>query len=1240
MLARAVIPGIAGCTDGAGRLHAPIAAGYRRGTPSLRMGARQYQVSVETLRKLEESLREHLCHARLPPPELEVADPTTPRPIAARCYLPNLLRERWIGLPRSPRLRKLGFVTAGIGGFTLLVMAALWWRLSVGPIELDIATPWLRAAIKDNFGAAHQVEIGGTQLERNVHGRPSLRIRDIVVRDADGNVVASAPKAEVGISASGLLAGHVRAERLSLVGAEMAVRVERDSRLTVFAGSMKRPFVTAAAVSTPLITGSASAKAFAPVAVADASSTAPAGSSVPSFAALLAWIESLDAGGLDGGDLSEIGLRDGNLTVDDERNGKRWTFTNIDLSVTRPKGGGIAVSMGSEQAERPWQLRAAMTPGERGHRLLEIDTQKLSMKDLMFAMRWGEGLYDLDLPLTSRIRADIGPDGIPSMVEGRIVVEKGFIVDVDDPLVRIPIDRAEIGLDWDAARHALTMPLQLISDGNRISAQTLIEAPSETNRAWQVKASGGSILLASAASPSSPPVTLNRVQLQLRIDPATRRMEIEQGELGNADIRVAVSGAMDCVGDDLTVAITVSGTPMPVAALKRLWPFFAAPKVRSWVEDHVQAGMVERLEVATNAPMSTLKSSGPPVPEDGLAVRIVGHGAELNPIEGLPAIRDAEIDVRITGRTATINLGRGHLETAQGRKLSITNGLFEVPDTFPKGPPAKARFRLDGSVAAAAELLATERLRDYSGAQLDPATSRGTLTAQVTLGFPLKEDLPEGSSTYTINMDVANFAAERMVMGQKVEAAMLKVSANNQGHWIRGDVRINGLPAVLDFRKPHEGDPEIRMQATLDESARSKLGFDLGGALAGPIPVKVTGRVTRDNDSRLAVDADLTQAKVDNLLPGWAKAPGEAAHATFALVSKPQGTRFEDVIIEATNTTVKGAVEVNASGDVVSANFPVFSLSNRDRATLKADRTPDGALRVTLRGDLYDGRGFVKSALSGPANGKPQPDRDIDLDVKLSTVVGYHGETLRGLDLRMSRRSGIITAFALNAKLGRDTPLVGDLRGRGTNGRQIVFMETNDAGAFFRFTDIYPKVIGGEMWVALDPQSADKAPQEGTLAVRDFTVRGEAALERVAAAPAPQSPGSPSPGVEFSRFRVDFTRSLGRFTIRDGLVKGPAVGATVDGYIDYTHDEVRMRGTFVPLYGLNNMFGQIPIVGLFLGGSNEGLIGVTYEVVGPPSAPILRVNPISAVAPGLLRKFFEFPGGAAGMPQSYADPAR
>jgi len=80
-------------------------------------------------------------------------------------------------------------------------------------------------------------------------------------------------------------------------------------------------------------------------------------------------------------------------------------------------------------------------------------------------------------------------------------------------------------------------------------------------------------------------------------------------------------------------------------------------------------------------------------------------------------------------------------------------------------------------------------------------------------------------------------------------------------------------------------------------------------------------------------------------------------------------------------------------------------------------------------------------------------------------------------------------------------------------------------------------------------------------------------------------------------------------------VKGPIIGATIEGSIDTVANQVRMSGTFVPMYGLNNMFGQIPVLGLFLGnGNNEGLIGVTYEVVGTPGAPVLLF--LSAEAQG------------------------
>jgi hypothetical protein len=391
-----------------------------------------------------------------------------------------------------------------------------------------------------------------------------------------------------------------------------------------------------------------------------------------------------------------------------------------------------------------------------------------------------------------------------------------------------------------------------------------------------------------------------------------------------------------------------------------------------------------------------------------------------------------------------------------------------------------------------------------------------------------------------------------------------------------------------------------------------------------------------DRESRYNLEADLTSAKIDNLLPSWVKPIGRPSRAAFVLVQKPQSIRFEDIIIDGGGTSIKGAAEFDRNGELISAAFPVFHPSEADKASLKAERNADGPLKVTMRGELFDGRGFVKSAVSGhDRKGRPGAGVDLDLDVKLGTVAGYYGEAMRALEVKMSRRAGIVRSFSLGGKLGRDAPIIGDLRGR-AGGRDVLYVETNDAGAFFRFTDTYPKIFGGQMWIAMDPPTPNNPPQDGLLNVRDFVVKGEGALDRVVA----NNPSPTARGVEFSHMRIEFTRQPGKLTIGDGVLRGPAVGATIDGNIDYFGDQVRLRGTFVPLYGLNNIFGQIPVVGIFLGGgSNEGLLGVTYEVVGTPGAPVLRVNPISAVAPGLLRKFFEFPG-ARNAPQPLPDQAR
>jgi hypothetical protein len=665
---------------------------------------------------------------------------------------------------------------------------------------------------------------------------------------------------------------------------------------------------------------------------------------------------------------------------------------------------------------------------------------------------------------------------------------------------------------------------------------------------------------------------------------------------------------------------------MSIAAFKQMWPVFVNTPVRDWTLEHLASGTVEKIEIATNANMSAFEKGGPPVPDDGLSVEIVTSNTIVRPVTELPPIHDADLITRVSGKNVVISLGRGVVDLPSGRRLTIANGVFEIPDSQIKKPPARVRMRIEGPVPAAAEFLASDRLREASGSPLDPGSSRGTVTAQVTLNLPIDPDMPKGAVRYNIVADIANFAVDKFMMDQRIEAQSLRVTADPDGYQARGDVRIGGMPAMVDYRKPRgDVDAELRLQATFDDTARSRFGFDFNGALSGPVPIRLGAKIapSPELESRFAIEADLTQAKIDNLLPGWVKPAARQARATFSMAShRGTNTRIDDIVIEGSGVSVKGSVELDQSGEVVAANFPVFAMASDDKANLKAERQSDGVLKVTMRGDVYDGRSFIKSVMGGGTPDPKQQQRrginDLDLDVKIAAVAGFHGEALRGLDLRLQKRAGLIKGFVLNAKHGADAVLHGDTR-QGTSGRQVLFFESKDAGALLRFTDTYPRVVGGEMWASMEPPTPNQAPQEGRLVVRAFEVRGEPALDNIVGG------GQQTAGVDFSKMSVDFVRSPGRFMVRDARLQGPMVGATMDGVLDYAANDVRLRGTFVPLFGLNNIFGQIPIAGWFLGGDREGLIGITFEVVGAPGAPTLRVNPASALAPGVFRKIFEFP---------------
>ncbi|WP_342722196.1 DUF3971 domain-containing protein [Bradyrhizobium sp. B097] len=1132
-----------------------------------------------------------------------------------------LHRERWI--------RRIGLVLVVLVVMFATCFGALWWRLGAGPINLDLATPWLAAAIEENIGHGNTVEVGGTQIERAGRVRIAVRIRDIIVRDRDHAVVASAPKAEVRLSGTALLMGQLRAESLNLVDAELSVRITPDGNVTVSAGDTAKPLATGVASKReaglpPTFPRPATAAPPPPVAlppVASAPSAAAPDSAQSGLLAGLDWLDSLSMTGLDGQNLNEIGLKNGNLVVDDQQRGNKWSFENISLSLRRPSGGGVALSFGEDGA-KPWSVRVLIGPQQNGVRSVDIKADKVSTRNILLAMRTKDLTYTADLPLSGEMKGELGRDGLPTYFRGKINVGAGNIIDTDTPDYPMPVDSAEMSVEWDSGRRVLLAPIKIVSGANRITLLGHLEPPNDNVTDWQAGLSGGTIVLA-GADKDEPPLIFNRINVGFRFDTEKKRVLLTQADISNGEIGVAGTGSIDYSGEP-RLQLGFAGTPMSASALKRMWPIIIVPEVREWVLERIDRGTLQRIDVGVNSPVHNLSRKGPPIPDDGLSVNIVASGVTVRPVDKMPAVHDADLKARVTGRTATVTINQGIADTPAGRKITLSDFSFEVPDMAPKPSPSKVKFRVDCPVPAAAEILASDRLSDLSGPPIDPNGSKGNVTATINLGMPVTGGLTKADTQYSVTADISAVAVDKLVMNQKLEANTLKVIASNAGFQVKGDVKINGQAASLDYRKPADGDADVKLQATLDDASRARLGLDLGPAVSGAIPIKLSGKIgSGDNPAtKMGVEADLTQLKLDNILPGWVKAQGRAGKATFNVVPKGQSTRFEDISIDGSGVSIKGALEVDQNGDLMNANFPTYAPSDGDKTSLRADRGPDGVIKVTMRGDVFDGRGFLKSAISGRDSDPKSKTKttDFDVDLKLGAVAGFNGEALRGVDAKISRRNGFFKAFTLSGRVGRDTPVSVDMRGR-QQGREVIYLQTGDAGAFLRFIDTYSKVVGGQLTLAMEPPIPEPSPREGLINITGFSVKGETQLDRAVAG----GPVSTQNGIGFDALRAEFTRQSGQLSIRNGVVKGPSIGATIEGSIDYLGNQVRMNGTFIPMYGLNNMFGQIPFFGIFLGaGSNEGLIGVTYEVVGTPSAPVLRVNPISALAPGLTRKIFEF----------------
>lgn len=163
------------------------------------------------------------------------------------------------------------------------------------------------------------------------------------------------------------------------------------------------------------------------------------------------------------------------------------------------------------------------------------------------------------------------------------------------------------------------------------------------------------------------------------------------------------------------------------------------------------------------------------------------------------------------------------------------------------------------------------------------------------------------------------------------------------------------------------------------------------------------------------------------------------------------------------------------------------------------------------------------------------------------------------------------------------------------------------------------------------------ADKSGTLDVRRFVIQGDQVAGKVVSqaererqrrkpdsrnAAQQVSGGAP---MSFDRMVVQFSTGSNQFRVHEASINGPEMGVTMRGHVDFGHDTLALSGTYVPLYGVNALLQPVPVISDLLNGrDNEGIFGITFAVQGKTSNPDVAVNPMSVLAPGILRQIFEF----------------
>ncbi|MGL4439156.1 MAG: hypothetical protein ACRCUE_07790 [Bosea sp. (in: a-proteobacteria)] len=1119
------------------------------------------------------------------------------------------------GKAKRRRKRDIAALVAGVA--TTLIVVGLVLALAVGALFVSGFVPltglqrYVASDLQKRLGVGWTVTAGKAAIVRT-NGHAALQIRNAEFQHASG-LGLHAPDADIRYDPMSLLSGRLRISSIDIRGVSLRLQVDQNKALILDTGSSKVAFEKPTDSASPSV--------------------------IEQVAASLAMVLDEDAilQGLD-----RVALTNARLTLVAPDGQERVGLDGVSIMLSRQTTGReLRLTASTMTGNKDVVIKSTRDDAGKQHLAIKINALRLDSLERLFV--GPDAAMLTGFPVTGTVGFGVAPDG-GNRVTGALTVGAGRASVPDSGDDSVSIDRIAVSVDADAALRRVNIPVIEVDSG---ATKLKLDGQFERNDGprWSLSGTASGVI---AGEGTDPPQIITRGTMLLEgsgIDEAVMKSMTVDGPQMSA----SGNGHAAQTPDGPEVYIRLKSSNSQVRSLLAAWPPMISPIIRKLLVERVETGLVQSLDLALDMTPAALRAArvGDPSPDESVNLKVAGSGVRFAVGDGIPKLHDLVVTATGTGRTLAVQATSARIDLAKGRQLALSEGTFGIADTWGKRPIGRVSFRAQGSVDALAELVASPALKDASPGQVDPDSVKGRIDLRSTATLPLIDNIKPSDVIVQSSGTITGLTSDALLGNEKLEAGNLAANFERGNLSLRGDARIGGVPAQIDLRQDGKGIGEAVVTMTVDQATRQRRGFNFAGAISGPVSLRVVKPLGRKPDASPRFEIDLARAAIDGLLPGWTKPVGRAGRLNFTLdEDDDKGPDLNDLVLESGPVLLRGKVAISNEGQLQRASFSQFRLSTGDDMRVEV-RREGNVNKVTVRGQVADARPFLKPITSSGTSGKP-PDapEDIDVDLAIPILTGFNGEVIGNASLKFGVRGKALRQLELTGRIGR-APINVQHSREGASRR--IRIKADDGGAFLRYLDFYRRAYGGELIVDARPSDNSVA---GDITFSNFRVRGEPALKRVLGEQFAQAPTQGPDGVRasrpvgsgddvpFIRLKGSFVRNASRFEIKDGVIWGNEIGVSAQGSIDYARDRADIAGTFVPGFALNNAFSQVPILGPLLGGGRyEGLFAVNFRIAGSATSPSLSVNPLSALAPGILRRFIDPLGGIPAGQLQAAPPA-